>query len=141
EGDRQIPELPKQLSKASEKLGDLTELAAAEPEQKFRTLASAPAVRELRETLAKGAARVSALATATFGAATQAEIRQTLALLDVARAAKLGKEPFLPLRAHFFHRTQPGLWACIDPRCYKRQPEIGDTWDFGKVFFERRTKC
>jgi DEAD/DEAH box helicase domain-containing protein len=140
EGARHIPDLPSDLRDASEPLGDLGQIAALNPDQQYRTLAAVPAVRELRETLATRQARLSNLAHPSWGVDQQEQIRQTLALLDIARSAKLGNDPFLPLRAHFFHRTQPGLWSCINPDCHRRQPEL-DGWEFGKIYFERRTKC
>lgn len=51
--------------------------------------------------------------------------------------------PFLPLRAHLFHQTLSGLWACADERC----PEKADTslydpaWPYGQVFLEPRKHC
>ncbi|MGH9892753.1 MAG: hypothetical protein ACREA0_12340, partial [bacterium] len=52
-------------------------------------------------------------------------------------------EAFLPLRGHFFHRTQSGLWACCNPACTGRQntPLNDEAWPFGKVFLERRERC
>jgi DEAD/DEAH box helicase domain-containing protein len=141
EGSRHIPELPEPLRAASKPLGDLTGIATTTPTQQYQSLASMPVARKLRETLATGPARVKALALDAFGSAEQSSIQKTLALLDLARAAKSGNEPFLPLRAHFFHRTQAGLWSCINPNCDKRQPQLLADWDFGKVYFERHEKC
>ena len=140
EGSREIPELPKEFVSQSRELENLVKVAAMSPEDKYRTLAAMPAVRTLRGALAKGPTQTSELARLAFRKADAGNIEQTLALLDVARTAVLKDEPFLPLRAHFFQRTQPGLWSCIDPNCSKRQSELVE-WDFGCVYFERKFKC
>lgn len=50
---------------------------------------------------------------------------------------------FLPLRAHLFHKTLPGLWSCSDPACSKRKGSELDTenWYYGIVYFEPRKYC
>ncbi|PRQ06508.1 DEAD/DEAH box helicase [Enhygromyxa salina] len=140
EGSRETPNLPEELVSQSNELGDLSDLASASPGHRFRSLATVPAVRTLRDTLSKGPTQTGVLAEATFGDKDPDTIEKTLELLDVARMATLDKQPFLPLRAHYFQRTQPGLWSCIDPNCSERQPEL-DNWDFGRVFLEHRSKC
>ena len=142
EGSREIPTLPDELRRQSQPLPDFAALASATPGERYRMLAAVPAVRDIRSVLAKDPAGIKVLAEAAAeGDAKKADIESTLKLLDIARTAVLEDTPLLPLRAHLFQRTQPGLWSCIDPKCSARQPELDDDWPFGRVFLERRSKC
>lgn len=51
--------------------------------------------------------------------------------------------PFLPLRAHLFHQTLSGLWACADAHCPdKSDSPLDDAlWPYGQVFLEPRKHC
>jgi DEAD/DEAH box helicase domain-containing protein len=71
------------------------------------------------------------------------ERRRTLQILDVGTTAVMEGEAFLPLRGHFFHRTQSGLWGCCNSACPGRQntPLNVEVWPFGKLFLERRAHC
>ena len=67
-----------------------------------------------------------------------------LSLLDIAHSARDPKEKrsFLPLRAHLFHRTQPGVWSCCHPECPERQPILkAQGWPWGAVHFHHQTQC
>lgn len=76
------------------------------------------------------------------------KLRRALKFLDLCAfssddiSGPLGQS-FLPLRAHFFHRTQPGVWACSNPTCGGRSKMAneGNGWNFGKMFLDRREKC
>ncbi|MDI6749483.1 MAG: DEAD/DEAH box helicase [Rhodocyclaceae bacterium] len=52
-------------------------------------------------------------------------------------------ESFLPLRAHLFHQTMSGLWACADAQCPNKSGSALDDkeWSFGQVYFEPRKHC
>ncbi|NVB37502.1 DEAD/DEAH box helicase [Pseudenhygromyxa sp. WMMC2535] len=141
EGTREVPQLPQALERESRPLPDLDQLAASPPKRRYSTLAAVDVARKLRNTLAENPAPVGDLATKVFGCAEPADVARTLRLLDIARTAKDGDTPFLPLRAHLFQRTQPGLWACVNPNCTERQPELKEGWPFGHVFLEHREKC
>jgi len=72
--------------------------------------------------------------------------QQTTALvwLDLLSATKNSKEiPFLPLRAHLFHQTVSGIWACSDPHCPDKAGSHleSDKWPFGQVYLEPRKHC
>lgn len=51
--------------------------------------------------------------------------------------------PFLPLRAHLFHQTLSGVWACADASCPEKQGTVLDdpAWPFGQVYLEPRKHC
>lgn len=52
-------------------------------------------------------------------------------------------ESFLPLRAHLFHQTLSGLWACADKACTEKPGTTLDApeWPFGQVYFDPRKHC
>lgn len=141
EGARQVPDLPPDLVDRTNPLPELAELIAQSPQERFASLASVPEVRALRDLLRTKPQSLSVLADKVFDRHDEREVLKTLSLLDLARTAKDGETPLLPLRAHVFHRTQPGIWACADSRCTTRQPELGAGWSLGQVFLERRYRC
>jgi DEAD/DEAH box helicase domain-containing protein len=55
----------------------------------------------------------------------------TQAVLDAAAQAMDPESPdpnsalrLLPWRAHLFQKAQGGIWACVDPDCSHRDPEL-----------------
>jgi len=51
-------------------------------------------------------------------------------------------DAFLPLRAHFFHQTLSGLWACADRSCrIKGETLNSKSWPFGEIYLEPRKHC
>lgn len=50
---------------------------------------------------------------------------------------------FMPLRAHIFHQTLSGLWACADPVCPHKQGTALEApeWPFGRLYLEPRKHC
>ncbi len=52
-------------------------------------------------------------------------------------------EAFLPVRAHLFHQTMSGLWACADGQCPNKSGSVLDDkdWPFGQVYLEPRKHC
>lgn len=71
----------------------------------------------------------------------QVEALRWLDRLSAVRDAR--GTPFLPLRAHLFHQTLSGIWACADPACrFREGTELADpAWPFGQVFLEPRQHC
>jgi len=70
--------------------------------------------------------------------------REALRWLDLLSGTRDAEgRPFLPLRAHLFHQTLTGLWACSDPACPGRDGTALDdpTWPFGQVYMEPRQHC
>ncbi len=69
------------------------------------------------------------------------DTRTLTALLEKASTARRNDTAFLPLRVHLLHRTQSGLWVCVNPSCDGRDASLGASWDFGAIFPVRRTRC
>lgn len=105
-------------------------------------LAAHPRVQALRTRLAGGGQPLSSVARVLTGnPERQAE---AVALLDLCGRAEWQGRPLLPWRAHIFHRAQGGLWACPDPACPHRAPELrapGAGWDFGATYLTARSTC
>ncbi|MGZ8217124.1 DEAD/DEAH box helicase [Methylomagnum sp.] len=147
-GGREVPDLSRSLSRLNKPHSGLATLSGLTPEARYQTLAADPRLRQLRACLVERAACLSELAREAFDQDTEDARRETLALLDLCAQAWLDKgkdkkEPFLPLRGHFFQRAQDGLWACANGACDgRRDTRLDDPrWAFGKVFLERRQHC
>lgn len=107
----------------------------------YDTLASVEPLRTLRDLLASDGMGLSDIRR-HLGFDESVAAEDVLGLLDAGSRARNGDERFLPLRGHFFHRTQPGMWACANSGCRGRTGDLADeTWPFGAVFLERRTHC
>lgn len=153
-GEREIPALiSAQSASTNESVNELPPYEHAEVE-------AHPLARRLRalftekEGTAK-VARLSEVCRVLFGPAEPYnQSQQNLALhwLDrlsgtISPTDKEGKTgpAFLPLRAHIFHQTLSGLWACADPHCTYRGCEGGElddpAWHFGKLYLEPRKHC
>ena len=102
----------------------------------YDALCHHPTIREIRSRLEKKPATLKALREET-GLGND----EVTALLEKASTARGGDQPLLPLRVHLFHRTQCGLWACVNSTCSGRDQIAGSGWDFGAVFVNRRTRC
>ena len=111
-----------------------TQLLSAQ--ERYDTLCHHPTVRAIRSRLVQEPATVKALREETG-----LDNDELTALLERASTARRGDQPLLPLRVHLFHRTQRGLWACVNLACSGRGQMAGCGWDFGAVFANRRTRC
>ncbi len=92
--------------------------------------------------------RVNALLFGTGSANTRKQQVQSLKWLDLLTRTRNetseGKpgDSFLPLRAHLFHQTLSGLWACADRNCPLRSGSLeSESWSFGQVYLEPRKHC
>lgn len=150
DGKRRVPQLDEEYLGAEATSPDLSQLRQASAAALYDALARVPEVRRVRDLLAKGPATLSSIIAEVAGVEQQAVVAsdatRSLALLDLAThaARKVDDElePLLPVRGHFFLRTQSGLWACSDPTCRLRGEELlTPTWTFGAVYFERRETC
>ena len=102
----------------------------------FGALCHDPTTRAIRSLLAeKPAALKEVQKAAGVG------MSDVIARLERASTARNRDEALLPLRVHLFHRTQRGLWACVNRACSGRDAEIAESWDFGAVFPSHRTNC
>lgn len=151
-GRRQLPDLPSQFVERNEPLPSLEDLAGLTPIGLFERLGAVPSVRVLRQRLAQGPLRLPSVNAILAGADPEHHVlddvgtRLTLGLLDSLTAARDAEGVhLLPVRAHLFHRAQPGLWACMSNACPGRAgtplEPAGQGWRFGKTFFERRVHC
>lgn len=157
-GQRDIPALPAQTGGETR---SLAQLAAIEPDrvasaERYTALCRQPEARRIRDlfTLSNqqaAAARLSDVCTVLFGQAGQyslAQQQQALYWLDVLSGTRDQRQEqpgdaFLPLRAHLFHQTQSGIWACADPNCSEKQHSKLATpdWPFGRIYMEPRKHC
>lgn len=61
--------------------------------------------------------------------------------MSATRSADGGS--FLPLRAHLFHQTLSGIWACADSKCPEKAGTAlqDEQWPFGQIYLEPRQHC
>ena len=130
-GERLVPPLPSLDPGRVPK--DVQRLPA---EGLYDALCHHPTTRAIRFRLAKKPATLRALREETG-----LDNDEVITLLEKASMARGDDQPLLPLRVHLFHRTQRGLWACVNSTCSGRDQAVGSGWDFGAVFPNRRTRC
>ncbi|UTH47594.1 DEAD/DEAH box helicase [Loktanella salsilacus] len=126
---------------------DRTALETAEPASLWSQLASHPRARKARERMRIGGATLRDLS-AILSPDTAPEHRDPLAryLLDAMAQAQEdpGAPALAPWRLNVFHRAQAGLFACIDPDCAERAPELcedGSDWPFGQIYLFHTETC
>lgn len=159
-GQRRIPALD---GKRPTGRAPLLELASIDAQrqtspQRYDALAEDITARRLRDLFVAAGdkpplARLSDICATLFGAGkrySMAQQREALGWLDLLSGTRdnTGEgrddgEVFLPLRAHLFHQTLSGLWACADPDCrHKHGTALEDRqWPFGQVYLEPRKHC
>jgi len=149
-GDRAVPLLSAVSTQSS---ASLELLSALEDEsQRFQALSNHLVARKVRQAFVGDAAKppVARLSdicrTIRDDASQQAANSQLQALqwLDLLSGTRdKSGTSFLPLRAHLFHQTLSGIWACADPKCEnKRGSPLDDPdWAFGTIFLEPRKNC
>jgi len=145
-GQPDVPALPPPRAKAPPRI-DTAALAAALPAERYAALAAGRAMQDLRGFVAGRPRRLSEIAARYWskppGALSADEREHTVRVLDLCTSAQDAGQTFLPLRVHVFHRTQGGVWVCVNPGCHGRSdPALTDaSWGFGKAFLERRAAC
>lgn len=149
-GERETPRLPAELVERDMPLPGVNELRSLEPAALFESLASSRVVRGMRGALVESQHGVKSLwelesirRALEVNAQAVPDGISTLDLLDLATVARSEEDgPFLRVRSHVFHRTQHGLWACLEPKCSGRAgPLAEETWPFGSVSHERNVDC
>lgn len=139
EGCERIPDLP---SIGPEVPLDPVALSALTPEDLGSWLAAHPRVQALRRALTETGQTLSQVARMLVSdPMRKAEAGR---LLDFCGKAVWQGRPLLPWRAHLFHRAQGGVWACPDPTCPHRAPELkaeGSGWAFGAAYLAPRAAC
>lgn len=154
-GERNIPSLPDSPQEVFSSLPALEQIDAGKEVSPTRYAAlcahpNARAIRRLFTDVEKGpAVRLSQVCETLFGSKIsvskeeQLESLRWLDLLSGTRQEKSG-DAFLPLRAHFFHQTLSGIWACADRHCVEKQGtalEDDKAWPFGAIYLEPRKHC
>ncbi len=158
-GTRQVYDLS--LIKADRRHG-LDALKAIEPDKtvsvpRFTALCEDMTARALRERLTPrvgkpSVATLSEVCEIVFGARRDFSIEEQhtgLEWLDLISGTQdntgdgRSGDTFAPLRAHLFHQTVSGIWACADPRCsHRHETPLEDAdWLFGKIYLEPRKHC
>ncbi|NOJ83330.1 helicase-related protein [Myxococcus xanthus] len=147
DGRRAVPELDAAIPARAESLPTREQASTLDPKALFQRLAAVPQVRTLRNTLARTAQGLDQLSSELEKAQAfqpgEDKNAATLEWLDLLSFARDERGSLLPLRGHFFHRTQTGLWACCNSNCPGRGggPLDSPSWRFGKVFLTRRATC
>ncbi len=157
-GRRTIPDLDARYTTQDKALPSSDTIRGLAPEARFEVLAANAGVRHMRDQLTRRQAMtLTSLTAARLGmneqelpevvgseASIDSEGRQlSLELLDLCTTAEHDGEALLRVRTHLFHRTQGGLWACINPACSGRHTTDLDVrdWYYGAVYYERRERC
>lgn len=121
---------------------DADALASMTPEEAGAVLALHPRVHRLWDEMSRNGLTLSRVAEVLSGDPKQRGVASRL--LDLLGSATRQGRPLLPWRGHLFHRSQGGIWACPDPSCNCRQPELTTEeagWPFGAVWFSARSRC
>ncbi|TMO28669.1 DEAD/DEAH box helicase [Pseudoalteromonas sp. S4492] len=145
-GDRLIPAIKDNDSTA--KL-DIEYASSLDSRELFSYLSSSPVAKSLRTKLTKRPMNLVDIAKVlwpTENKLTTNHKRKALLLIDLmakAYSRQYGDpQAFLPVRAHFFHRAQKGIWSCIDNHCPEKKGTLLESgWEFGKVYLEERRHC
>lgn len=159
-GQRRIPALDRKRPKRSTALRELADIDPTQETspQRYDVLTEDIMARRLRDLFIGDpsrppVARLSEICAALFGAGKRYSVsqqREALCWLDLLSGTRdntgQGRddgEVFLPLRAHLFHQTLSGLWACADPDCqHKRGTALENSqWPFGQIYLEPRMHC
>jgi ATP-dependent helicase YprA (DUF1998 family) len=108
-----------------------------------RCLSSLQSFRRLWQETAVQARAFSELADQLFPSLDQEKrAHATSALLSLAAAARREDEqPLLPVRAHFFFRGLPTLYACVNPHCSERQHQADGASTLGRLWLTPRLHC
>jgi len=152
-GRRLMPELPSG-SGNEPGLPSLDAMRSADDEKLFTMLAASKPMLNVREKLAVQGRTLGELTKVLSSAeGNSLPTDHVLEILDHASRAWrprsseesgiIEREPFLPLRGHFFLRTQRGMWACINGACPGR-PGTNSTdsdWAFGRIYLHRQEHC
>ncbi len=152
-GEREFPKLPR-VNENNLSNNDISQIDSSESlsQQRFEALSSNRSSLKLRELFVKNdppVATLSEVCSSLLENEANSKIKKQEALnwLDICsgtdRKFENGRtDTFLPLRAHLFHTTMSGLWACVDKNCSHKEKQLDDPrWQFGNVYFDRREKC
>jgi hypothetical protein len=114
----------------------------ADYESRRRRLASVPSIRSLRYKLTSKPLTLAEIREKLGEGVSNQEVLRILDACSEELPKDTKEQPLLPLRGHFFMRTQPGVWACWNHYCSGRSDQIAsDQWRFGAVYFQHRERC
>lgn len=100
-----------------------------------------PEIRRIRELLGKSPMGLFEICE-ELGGLSECEVTRILDLCSMPPRDGRGQQAILPLRGHYFLRTQPGLYACWNPRCSGREGKLlSNEWCGGAVYTEHRKTC
>lgn len=148
-GERFVPSLPEPSSIGIGDLYGIEDIARIDPHseisnKRYNTLASHPVSRKLREMFIGDTGKPPIAKLSDVCKTLHLSAEEALRWLDLCSGTKNSEKiPFLPLRAHLFHQTLTGLWACADYNCRERSGTCLDNenWRFGKLYLEPRKHC
>ena len=152
-GERDIPSLPDSTQDVILNLQDIEQIDVGSEMscRRYTVLSGQPVARKIRKLFTEdrqgNAVRLSKVCETLFGASasiTKAQQLEALRWLDLLSGTcrQTDGESFLPLRAHFFHQTLSGIWACADKNCEKREGSLrDDAWPYGALYMEPRKRC
>lgn len=105
----------------------------ASDEQKYQMLSDIPCFRKLRDAFIKQNRIAHFHVKGILGENNDEKVIQ---YLDWMSSVKNDSgNYFLPIKIHVFQKTV-NLWACCNPNCCGKQPELAQGWEYGKVFFD-----
>ncbi|WP_157609021.1 DEAD/DEAH box helicase [Variovorax sp. Root411] len=152
EGEREVPALLEKLAPSSSDTPPTSISRMESAQERYDALAANPVARALRELFVPAASGrsyqpLSELKSRLRADSAKSDNETALAWVDALTSGVNGTgrdaSPFLPLRAHIFHNTLNGLWACSSGACVKRSgTKLDDPeWPFGMVFTDDRRRC
>lgn len=147
-GTRSIPVLPlaKSCPKSLEELENIDKQSLCS-QTRYEALSGSSLARSIRDIftypLNKGVAKLSQVQKVLAQSSSLNDVNTALRWLDVLTGTCSEKQiPFLPLRAHIFHRGILGVWACADQQCpHKNTQNLSENWQFGSIWTEPREYC
>lgn len=147
EGARYVPPLLEAEGEGGEPPAPAV-LRGMSEKDRYAVLAADRGVRAIRRILTEQGAQTLTTLAATLTRKPAADVTlrdkaECLDLVDVVRDARCGEEALLPVRVHWFQRTQRGIWCCSSSECPGRRGTSLDeqAWAWGKTFLERRIRC
>lgn len=156
-GERQVPPLPN-CNIRKQPLETLEQIDVGEEvsPHRYAALCAHPTAKAIRDLFTRrqgtSVARLSELCGMLYGQGknySQSQQMQALRWLDLLTGTRpladtdTPSEAFLPLRAHLFHQTLSGIWACADQACtLKKDSALDDkSWPFGALYLEPWKHC
>ena len=105
-----------------------------------------PRIQKLKREMSEKSVSFSDAEKILFGPNGGRTKSDTQSVLDAAARAQCPETGarLLPWRAHIFHRSQGGIWVCVDPSCKHRDAELtaeDSGWRFGAAWLRQRDTC